>query len=140
MSKTTDSPFLEIVKKYLGERLFTFITIMIFGFIVAIMYPKFLVTPEVLASTRQELTDERKSEDSRIERRLDMGFCSFTVQNVDLETSLLTKEQNEILDIIDSGKAKQHHYVRLKEIANRLIIITKIKLDNEDLMQKYANK
>lgn len=126
----------KLMRKYLGDRLVNFVSIAIFGFIVAITYPKFVITPEVLANTKKEILDEQKKSDGRLEHRLNVTINTFTITTANLEESILRREQNDILDKADKGLAKERDRVRLKEISERIKQIHEIKTASEAELRK----
>ena len=127
-----------ILQQYLGAPIVNFISVAIFGFVVAVTYPKFIVTPQALANDKAEIMASQKSEDSRIEKKLDISICNYNITNARLEESLLRKEQNDLMDMVDKGAAKERHRIRLNEITNRLLQLKDIIAINETELQQYA--
>jgi hypothetical protein len=117
------------IKKYIGKKWTLIISFIAFGFIVATTYTNFLVTPEVMA---QEV--------KRLELKLDTNIASLKIANGDLEVSLLKKEKNELLDLIDSGKAKQRHRERLEEVKKRIDFLEATKVQLNKILEGSNDK
>jgi hypothetical protein len=100
---------IDTIKKYLGDRVFDFVILIIAGFTIAVSYPEYLVTPDSL-----------NKQTSAIHKKIDSNVAALKIANADLELSILKKEKNDILDLIDAGKAKQRHKDRLQEVNDRI--------------------
>lgn len=107
---------MKIVKKYTGDKLFELITLASLGFYMAIIVPNYIMTQGAYA--QEKINIELKMD--KVNAKIDTNVASLKIDGAKLEFSLLRKEKNEILDIIDDGKAKQRHRDRLEEINDRI--------------------
>jgi hypothetical protein len=116
---------IDAIKNFIGEKWVTIISIAGIGFVVAFSYPSYLMTPETFAQ-----------EKASINKKIDVNVASLKQQNSQLELSMLRKEKNDILDLIDAGKAKQRHLDRLQEINDRMKTLQAV----VDLCQKIMEQ
>lgn len=102
---------IDFIKRYIGQTgLYALVFLLLGGSGYAYVMAN-VVTPTMLAE------------------QIDTVKASATVDRVELEQSILRKEQNEILDKIDEGKAKPRHRLRLKEVSDRLKTLDSLKTD-----------
>jgi hypothetical protein len=115
---------IEAFKRFISEKWIDAAIILAAGFLIAVSYPKYVITTDTFAQEKQTIL-----------QKLDTNVAALKIANIDLEVSVLRKEQNDLLDLVDANKAKQRHKSRLIEIQYRLIELDKQKQVCEKVLE-----
>ena len=115
---------IEALKSFISAKWVDALILIGIGIIVAMSYPNYVLTTDTFALEKQ-----------KIQQKIDVNIAALKIANADLEESILRKEKNDILDLIDAKKAKQRHLDRLQEINTRLQLLDTSKIGWQKIME-----
>ena len=116
----------DFLKNKVGKTGTLLIAFFVCGIYFATSYSNYVVTPDTLNQTKQELNN-----------KLDKKAAYLEVKSIELELRSLQKEKSELEDKVDVPKPKTRHVQRLQDVNDQM---KSLDLDKKELLKTLENK